>query len=133
MRENKDIRMGNMVRDFVAQLDEMLMLESPRFEKAYQALRDEYHPLEIRHAMFAGRSYPAEPDQLKPYLDAQFTAAAEREAADDALPGDGARPRAVMAPHLDPRRTGEFCPIIRVSCKAFGIGRRVPIVGKYLS
>jgi AmmeMemoRadiSam system protein B len=106
MRENKDIRMGNMVRDFVAQLDEMLMLESPRFEKAYQALRDEYHPLEIRHAMFAGRSYPAEPDQLKPYLDAQFTAAAEREAADDALPGDGARPRAVMAPHLDPRRTG---------------------------
>jgi len=27
----------------------------------------------------------------------------------------------------------QFCPIIRVSCKAFGTGRRVPIVGKYLS
>jgi NAD+ synthase (glutamine-hydrolysing) len=27
----------------------------------------------------------------------------------------------------------QFCPIIRVSCKAFGTGRRVPIVAKYLS
>lgn len=30
-------------------------------------------------------------------------------------------------------KRNQFCPIIRVSCKAFGIGRRVPIVGKYLS
>lgn len=27
----------------------------------------------------------------------------------------------------------QFCPIIRISPKAFGVGRRVPIVGKYLS
>jgi NAD+ synthase (glutamine-hydrolysing) len=30
-------------------------------------------------------------------------------------------------------KRNQFCPIIRVSCKAFGIGRRVPIVAKYLS
>ncbi len=30
-------------------------------------------------------------------------------------------------------KRNQFCPIIRISCKAFGIGRRVPIVGKYLS
>lgn len=105
MRENNDIRMGNMVRDFVAQLDELLMLESPRFEAAHQQLRDEYHPLEIRHAVFAGRSYPGEREQLGKYLDAQFAAAAERTPAD----GGGApnaRARAVMVPHLDPRRTG---------------------------
>lgn len=29
-------------------------------------------------------------------------------------------------------KRNQFCPIIRVSCKAFGAGRRVPIVGKYL-
>ncbi|HEY4060390.1 MAG TPA: NAD+ synthase [Puia sp.] len=29
-------------------------------------------------------------------------------------------------------KRNQFCPIIRVSCKAFGMGRRVPIVGKYL-
>lgn len=30
-------------------------------------------------------------------------------------------------------KRNQFCPIIRVSTKAFGVGRRVPIVGKYLS
>jgi NAD+ synthase (glutamine-hydrolysing) len=30
-------------------------------------------------------------------------------------------------------KRAQFCPIIRVSPKAFGIGRRMPIVGKYLS
>jgi NAD+ synthase (glutamine-hydrolysing) len=29
-------------------------------------------------------------------------------------------------------KRNQFCPIIRVSCKAFGVGRRMPIVGKYL-
>ncbi|MGV3656802.1 MAG: NAD+ synthase [Chitinophagaceae bacterium] len=30
-------------------------------------------------------------------------------------------------------KRAQFCPIIRVSYKAFGVGRRLPIVGKYLS
>jgi NAD+ synthase (glutamine-hydrolysing) len=30
-------------------------------------------------------------------------------------------------------KRNQFCPIIRVSPKAFGVGRRVPIVGKYLA
>jgi NAD+ synthase (glutamine-hydrolysing) len=30
-------------------------------------------------------------------------------------------------------KRNQFCPIIRISPKAFGVGRRVPIVGKYLS
>ena len=30
-------------------------------------------------------------------------------------------------------KRNQFCPIIRISCKAFGMGRRMPIVGKYLS
>lgn len=30
-------------------------------------------------------------------------------------------------------KRNQFCPIIRVSQKSFGIGRRMPIVGKYLS
>jgi NAD+ synthase (glutamine-hydrolysing) len=30
-------------------------------------------------------------------------------------------------------KRNQFCPIIRISPKAFGIGRRMPIVGKYLS
>jgi len=30
-------------------------------------------------------------------------------------------------------KRNQFCPILRVSCKAFGVGRRLPIVAKYLS
>jgi len=30
-------------------------------------------------------------------------------------------------------KRNQFCPIIRISPKAFGVGRRIPIVGRYLS
>lgn len=35
--------------------------------------------------------------------------------------------------NINEYKRNQFCPIIRISPKAFGIGRRVPIVGKYLS
>ncbi len=34
--------------------------------------------------------------------------------------------------NINEYKRNQFCPIIRVSPKAFGVGRRVPIVGKYL-
>lgn len=56
-------------------------------------------------------------------------------------------PREIIAQGFDPAlvsrvlklvntneyKRNQFCPIIRVSSKAFGIGRRLPIVAKYLS
>jgi len=35
--------------------------------------------------------------------------------------------------NLNEYKRNQFCPIIRISPKAFGVGRRMPIVGKYLS
>ncbi len=35
--------------------------------------------------------------------------------------------------NLNEYKRNQFCPIIRISPKAFGVGRRVPIVAKYLS
>ena len=35
--------------------------------------------------------------------------------------------------NLNEYKRNQFCPIIRVSPKAFGVGRRVPIVANYLS
>jgi len=35
--------------------------------------------------------------------------------------------------NINEYKRNQFCPIIRVSPKAFGVGRRMPIVGKYLS
>ena len=107
MRENKDLRMVNVVRDFVAELDRLLMLESPRFEAAYATARAEYHPLEIRHTACAGRSYPAETGPLTEFLAGHAaTARGWREAAGEPVAAEDARPRALLAPHLDPRRAG---------------------------
>ncbi len=41
--------------------------------------------------------------------------------------------RVLRMVNLNEYKRNQFCPIIRVSGKAFGVGRRVPIVGKYLS
>jgi len=107
MQESKDLRVGNMVRDFIAQLDELLMLESPRFERALDEARAAYHPLEVRPAALEGVSYPAERDELETFLEATFgVAAAQRDAAGLPAAAADAMPRVLLSPHLDPRREG---------------------------
>ncbi len=41
--------------------------------------------------------------------------------------------RVLKMVNMNEYKRNQFCPIIRISPKAFGVGRRVPIVGKYLS
>ncbi|MEO6610971.1 MAG: NAD+ synthase [Chitinophagaceae bacterium] len=41
--------------------------------------------------------------------------------------------RVLKMVNMNEYKRNQFCPIIRISPKAFGIGRRMPIVGKYLS
>ena len=99
--------MGNVVRDFVAELDRLLMLESPRFEAAYRELRAAWHVLEIRPAVCETRSYPADPAELATFLKGHFKAAAAlRAEAGEPVATPDARPRALLVPHLDPRRAG---------------------------
>jgi len=51
-----------------------------------------------------------------------------------ALGYDGALvDRILRLVNINEYKRNQFCPIIRVSPKAFGVGRRIPIVGKYLS
>jgi AmmeMemoRadiSam system protein B len=102
-RESKDVRAARFVRDLIAQFDKLLLLDSPRFHQAYDALRDEYHRLEIRQAAHEGGSYPANPDEARAFLDEHFKRAAEMSPAPQSKPG---MPRALLMPHLDPRRAG---------------------------
>ncbi len=107
MSESKDLRVGNIIREFVAKLDEMLLLHSPRFEAAYLKAQQEYHPLEVRSAALEGVCYPAEAAELEKYLDEQFTLAQKSIAeSGESAPSADALPRALLAPHLDPRREG---------------------------
>ena len=125
MRENPDLRMLDVVRDFVAELDRLLMLDSPRFEAAYRELREAYHPLEIRPAVCEGRSYPPGPEAVREFLDDHFAAAERlREQAGDPVPARDARPRALLVPHLDPRRAG---PVMARAFLELGAEPGVPL------
>ncbi len=107
MRESKDLRVGNMVREFVAQLDELLLLHSPRFEAAWAEAQRDYHRLEVRPAAMEGLCYPAERGELERWLDEHFAAAERARAEAGASPvAPDTMPRALLAPHLDPRREG---------------------------
>ncbi|OGF08378.1 MAG: AmmeMemoRadiSam system protein B [Candidatus Eisenbacteria bacterium RBG_16_71_46] len=125
MRESKDLRVGNLVRDFIAELDRMLMLDSPRFERAYRELREAYHPLEVRPAALEGHGYPAEPAPLAHFVEAHFAEAEQmRVEAGEPAPAQDARPRAVLSPHLDPRRAG---PTIARALLEIGAEPRGPL------
>ncbi len=107
MRESKDLRVGNMVREFVAKLDDMLLLKSPRFEAALAKLNAEWHAEPLRQAMLAGVCYPDEHEALEKFVDEQFAFVAKRMGdAGEPMPSATAMPRAILAPHLDPRREG---------------------------
>lgn len=107
MRESKDLRVGNMVREFVAKLDELLLLHSPRFEAALAAAQEEWHQLEVRPAALEGIFYPAERPVLERYLDQHFAAAEEMRAkSGEPAAAPDALPRALVSPHLDPSREG---------------------------
>src|ERR1051326_4044506 len=97
MQESKDLRVGNMVREFIGKLDEMLLLQSPRFEAALARIQAEWHPLEVRPAALDGVCYPAEHEPLEKFLDAQF-AHAERLMAEAGQPAaaPAALPRALI-------------------------------------
>ncbi|MCA6440998.1 MAG: NAD+ synthase [Chitinophagaceae bacterium] len=61
----------------------------------------------------------------------------ERRKGPDEIKAQGFDPtlvdRTLKMVNTNEYKRNQFCPIIRVSPKAFGVGRRVPIVGKYLS
>jgi NAD+ synthase (glutamine-hydrolysing) len=41
--------------------------------------------------------------------------------------------RVLKMVNVNENKRNQFCPVIRVSTKSFGTGRRIPIVAKYLS
>src|SRR5262245_54628799 len=113
MQESKDLRVGNIVREFIGKLDDMLLLHSPKFEAALAEMQAAWHPLEVRPAALEGICYPAERGALEKYLDEQFAFAEKRATEAGQPPTTGATPRALLSPHLDPRREGH------VSARAF--------------
>jgi NAD+ synthase (glutamine-hydrolysing) len=78
-------------------------------------------------------------DSLPPYdvLDQVLYQYIERRKGPEEIKEMGFEPavvdRILKLVNTNEYKRNQFCPIIRVSPKAFGVGRRLPIVGKYLS
>ena len=122
-RESKDVRAASFVRELIGQLDRLLLLDSPRFHQAYDALRDEYHRLEVRQASHEGLSYPADAAEAQTFLDDHFEKArAMMTAAGQETPARA--PRAILAPHLEPRRVG---PAIARGCLELDAADSTPL------
>src|SRR3989442_4303472 len=96
--------MPQWVDKFVAELDEKLFLEGERFDAAKRALLASFRAQPTRPAMFAGKSYEADPEKLKQQLDGFFRpkegpGSSPSEHAGKAL-------KAILAPHVEINTAG---------------------------
>lgn len=90
---------SDTVERLVAALDDALLLEGERFERALDETMAEYRQLPFRKPAGAGSSYPADPTKLGQLLDSYL------DAVPDVSP-DHADARGLVTPHIDYRRGG---------------------------
>ncbi len=84
--------------DIVEQLDQALLLHSPRFLQISQKALDAYRQAPHRPPSSAGASYPSEPDELRALLDGYLS---------DLTPAEPWRQgRGLISPHIDYERGG---------------------------
>lgn len=106
LRASLAVRFGlrlrpGLVERLLQALDEAFLLENERFVQARQRALDEYRRAPFRPPILAGQSYPADPDELRRFLDRYLDAVP----AADIEPGlDGCR--GLICPHIDYPRGG---------------------------
>jgi len=106
MRQFGDFLFTEKLEEIIAQLDEALFLENERFEEALRKTEDRYKKSLVREAAFAGKSYEADPKDLKAQLDGYF-----KNPEGPGSLGDLAkvhRLKAIIAPHIDFQRGGPW-------------------------
>ncbi len=92
------------IAQFVDQLDQAYLLDTPRFRLRMSGLRDEFRVAPTRAASHAGGAYPGDPATLIPFLDG-FYLHPDGPGAAPAPPGS--KPlRGLIAPHIDLHRGG---------------------------
>lgn len=97
---------SEQILDVVGHLDRNGFLQNERFDNILLRIREEFERADTRPAFLAGRSYPADPKELREYLDGQFVregGPGERQdstpVSDEILPG-------IIVPHIDFGRGG---------------------------
>jgi|SRR5699024_3499305 len=85
----------NELLDFVQMLDHNRLLRSNYFKQFAEKTETKYERSSTHTSVTAGNSYPADPQKLKEYLDDTFSRHETKV--------DCPNPKALYAPHIDPR------------------------------
>jgi AmmeMemoRadiSam system protein B len=109
MRRFGEFLFTEKIEEVLHQLEETLFLEGEKFQEALRQKEEEFKKASFREAVFAGKSYQREPEELRAQLSKYFTGPE----------GPGPLPKreeikglkGVIAPHIDFQRGG--------SCYAF--------------
>lgn len=96
----------DFLADLVAQLDELLLLDSPRFAQHRRDIMAQWNDDAVRPATLAGRSYPENSDELRAYLNDLFARARDLERANNAASTCSENGRGIVVPHIDFTRGG---------------------------
>lgn len=110
MRKFGEFLYTEKLQKIVSQLEDALFLEGERFQEALRQKEENFRKASSREAVFAGKSYEADPDRLRVQLEGYF-----REIDGSRPPGekkDKKGLRGVIVPHIDFQRGGV--------CYAFG-------------
>lgn len=83
------------LKEFIQFLDKNRLLSSGYYQSYSQGIESQYEQSTIHTSNTAGNSYPADPDELKSFLGEAF--------GKDDFKETKATPRALYAPHIDPR------------------------------
>lgn len=104
-RSIKDLqpRMGDGVTpdhllDYIQFLDEHRLLLSAHFKHHANRVEQEYESANVHRSTTAGSSYPANPDELRAFLDKAFSTHETTQ-----LETPAQKVKALYAPHIDPR------------------------------
>ena len=102
-----------LIEDLIAQLDEALLLDSPRFNQHQRDVMAAWNDSPTRPSAFAGLSYPDDPNKLREFFNDLFERARQLEKeppastySSPASPCEASQIRGVVVPHIDFGRGG---------------------------
>jgi AmmeMemoRadiSam system protein B len=106
MRRFGEFLYTEKLQEIITQLDENFFLEGERFQEALKEKEESFKKGSVREAVFAGKSYEADPDRLRSQLERYFIGSDGPGVLGEKKGMNGLK--GVVAPHIDFQRGG-FC------------------------
>ena len=104
MRKYGEMLFTEHLEDILKKLDENYLLDSERYENYRLQLEEEFKKADLRAAVFAGKSYEADPLKLRQQLESFFV---QPDGPGSAVPAHKGKPvKGMIAPHIDFQRGG---------------------------